>query len=76
MILVGAGTAGAIVAGRLASDPKVSVLVLEAGGSPSPLFDIPLAAPLLQLTPYDWQYKTIPQGKACLGLTDQVGWFI
>ena len=27
---------------------------------------------MLQLTPYDWQYKTEPQDDACFGLTDKV----
>ncbi|RZF37891.1 hypothetical protein LSTR_LSTR009991 [Laodelphax striatellus] len=71
-IVVGAGTAGSLVAARLAEDADISVLVLEAGGSPSPLFDIPLAAPMLQMTPYDWQYKTEPQRSACFGLNDKV----
>ncbi|XP_075231530.1 alcohol dehydrogenase [acceptor]-like [Lycorma delicatula] len=71
-VIVGAGTAGSIVAAGLATDPDVSVIILEAGGSPSPLFDIPLSAPMLQLTPYDWQYKTVPQRYSCFGLTDKV----
>lgn len=70
-IVVGAGTAGCIVAARLAQDPNVRVLLIEAGGYPAPFLDVPLIAPILQLSGYDWQYRTARQEKACKGLNQE-----
>jgi len=43
-VIVGAGSAGCVLANRLSEDPKVSVLVLEAGGKDNSIFmKIPLA---------------------------------
>ncbi|XP_017796644.1 PREDICTED: glucose dehydrogenase [FAD, quinone] [Habropoda laboriosa] len=66
-IVVGAGTAGATLATRLA-EYGYKILLLEAGGVAPPFLDIPLLAPLIQNTPYDWQYITVPQQNACKGL--------
>lgn len=71
---VGAGTAGATIATRLTTY-GYKVLLLEAGGDAPPFLDIPLLAPLIQNTPYDWQYKTVPQENACKGLRNNVRYF-
>ena len=68
---MGAGTAGAVVANRLSEDPRVSVLLLEAGGSENIISDIPLAYQALQGTPVDWQYRTVPQEASCFGLREK-----
>jgi len=40
-IVVGGGTAGCVVAGRLAENPNVSILVIEAGQKYSDSFLVP-----------------------------------
>jgi choline dehydrogenase len=61
-VIVGAGSAGAVVASRLSSDPSISVLVLEAGGpDDSDAIRIPLAFSTLFKTRWDWNYRTSEQ---------------
>ncbi|XP_028981963.1 glucose dehydrogenase [FAD, quinone] [Diachasma alloeum] len=67
-IVVGAGSAGAVVASRLSEIEKWNVLLLEAGGDETEISDVPLLAGYLQLTKLDWKYKTEPQGDACLAM--------
>ena len=76
--LVGAGSAGCVLASRLSEDPDVSVLLLEAGGSEEDTFMIrmPFAALELQNTEVDWAYRTQPQRKACLGMDQQVRFYL
>lgn len=61
-IIVGAGSAGCVLANRLSADPDVTVLLLEAG-EPDSLRElgIPAAAPTLFETSLDWSYQTEPQ---------------
>jgi choline dehydrogenase len=58
-IIVGAGSAGCVLAYRLTQNPEISVLLLEAGGSDDlPEIHEPAAAPTLFHTAVDWDYFT------------------
>ncbi|XP_075728660.1 L-sorbose 1-dehydrogenase isoform X2 [Rhipicephalus microplus] len=70
-IVVGGGSAGAVVASRLSEDPEVSVLLLEAGRLPNIFLDVPLLAAEIQQTKFDWAYVTVPQEAACFGLKNR-----
>ena len=64
-VIVGAGSAGCVLASRLSENPDSRVLLLEAG--PPDTADeihIPAAVNLLFQTAYDWNYQTIPQDRA------------
>jgi choline dehydrogenase-like flavoprotein len=57
-----------VVANRLSEDAHVRVLLLEAGGYETFQSEIPMLAARLQMSKYDWQYKTVPQTHACKGM--------
>ena len=60
-IIVGAGSAGCVLANRLTEDPGTSVLLLEAGGSDAhPFIRIPLGVGKLhEFRMFDWGYTTV-----------------
>src|ERR1700758_1872478 len=61
-IIVGAGSAGCVLANRLSADPSTRVLLLEAGGRDRSLkVKIPAASPQQFHTKLDWDYATEPE---------------
>ncbi len=61
-IVVGAGSAGAVVASRLSEDASVRVLLIEAGGSHRHLsVQMPAAFPKQFKTALDWEFYTEPE---------------
>ncbi len=65
-VIVGAGSAGCVLAARLSEDPRNSVLLLEAGGEDSYwLLHMPLAFPKVFMLPaFNWGYFGEPEPHA------------
>lgn len=63
-IIVGAGSAGCVLANRLSEDLNVNVLLLEAGGRDvNPLISIPLGiGEMHRHRMYDWGFESEPEG--------------
>ncbi|ODM87077.1 Alcohol dehydrogenase [acceptor], partial [Orchesella cincta] len=64
-IIVGGGSAGAILANRLTASGENRVLLLEAGGDPNPILDVPFAQRYYWDSDMDWNYTTVKQSRAC-----------
>ena len=68
-IIVGAGSAGCVLANRLSENPNVTVLLIEAGELDTKTeIHVPMAYNELQLTEVDWNYTTTPQDGACFAM--------
>jgi choline dehydrogenase len=61
-IIVGAGSAGSVLAARLSEDAGKQVLLLEAGGpAEGDIFSVPCLWPEQFKTKHDWDYDTEPE---------------
>ena len=60
-IVVGAGSAGCVVAGRLSADPSRQILMLEAGKAAPMASKMPAMWISMVNTEVDWGYHTVPQ---------------
>ncbi|XP_030377985.1 glucose dehydrogenase [FAD, quinone] [Scaptodrosophila lebanonensis] len=69
-VVIGAGSAGSVIASRLSENPRWRVLVLEAGGDPPVESELPALFFALQHTNFMWNYFTEPSEKACKGMRD------
>lgn len=69
-IVVGAGSAGCVVANRLTEGSDWHVL-LEAGREEHYILYIPMLVRYLQYSDANWYYKIIPSNNSCFGLINR-----
>ncbi|XP_050069122.1 glucose dehydrogenase [FAD, quinone]-like isoform X2 [Anopheles maculipalpis] len=73
-VIVGAGSAGSVVANRLSENPDWKVLLLEAGGDPPIESEIPETFFTIQKTEADWENYAEPTPHASKGSKDGAFW--
>ena len=63
-VIVGAGSAGCVLAARLSEDANIKVALIEAGGcDDAPEIHTPAAFSQLFKTQYDWDFITEPEAQ-------------
>jgi choline dehydrogenase-like flavoprotein len=70
-IIVGSGSAGAVIANRLSEIENWKILLLEAGGDPSVTSEIPALVFSTVGSSSDWAYKAEPEENICQGMADK-----
>ncbi|XP_031786569.1 glucose dehydrogenase [FAD, quinone]-like [Nasonia vitripennis] len=71
-IVVGAGSAGCVVANRLTEIGNWKVLLLEAGDEEPTVAHVPAFANFLRKSSADWKYETQPEPMACRAYENNV----
>lgn len=71
-VVVGAGSAGCVIANRLTEISQWRVLLIEAGGNENFFSDVPIFASFISITPMNWGYTSEPEAKACKDLRGNV----
>lgn len=66
-IVIGAGSAGAVVANRLSEVKDATVLLIEAGADETLMMDVPLLVNYYQFTSINWAYYSEPSNHYCRG---------
>ncbi|KAG5897965.1 hypothetical protein JTB14_013539 [Gonioctena quinquepunctata] len=70
-IVIGGGPGGSVIANRLSEVPEWKVLLIEAGGLPDNVTDIPNLYFESEFTEHNWGFVSTPQSTACLGMTNR-----
>ncbi|XP_072746548.1 glucose dehydrogenase [FAD, quinone]-like [Anoplolepis gracilipes] len=74
-VIIGGGSAGAVLANRLSEDENLTVLLLEAGIDEDVLTDVPNNIGISFHTASDWDFKTESSSNYCLAMNNhQCNW--
>src|SRR5437667_6186441 len=74
-VVVGGGSAGAVIASRLSEDPSCRVALIEAGERPPQVSSMPVAPAAMQRNPAtDWMYTADPGDFDSWAVGGAIGW--